>query len=147
MTLRTTTYAYDRGGRLTGVADPSSAYAYTYDNGDRLTGVDNLGTPGSPRVTLAYTYDADGNRTGTADNYNGQTSYSYDARDEVTRITQGQALGSGAAVAPKRVDLAYDAALRRTTLNRYADRAGTSVAIVTKGLSNNNSALSSCRIM
>jgi len=48
----------------------------------------------------------------------------HDPLGRVVRITQGAQPG-GRAVAPKRVDLAYDAAGQLTSLVRYADLAGT----------------------
>ena len=86
------TIAYDRAGRETSIKDAFSAYALTYDNADRLTGVDNNGTPGMPRVILTYGYDADGNRTGLDDNFNGLTSYTYDPRDLLNEPDKGSEL-------------------------------------------------------
>ena len=126
-TLRTITMTYDYGGRLTQVQDPDSKYAYTYDNADRLLTVDDNGTSSLPQVTLTYGYDPAGNRTSLDDSLGGRTSYTYDVRDELTTITQ-----SGSGVASKRVDFAYDAAMRRTTLTRYADTTGTTTVLVTK---------------
>ncbi|MFO0954225.1 MAG: hypothetical protein U0835_24320 [Isosphaeraceae bacterium] len=72
-------------------------------------------------------YDNAGNRTSLDDSLGGLTSYAYDARDELTQVTQ-----SGSGVSNKRVDLAYDAAFRRTTATRYSDLTGTTTVQVTK---------------
>ena len=125
-TLRTITIAYDAAGRVTDVQDPDSHYAYIYDSANRLLTVDDNGTASLPRVTLTYGYDPKGNRTSVDDSLGGLTSYTYDARDELATITQ-----SGTGVAPKRVDFAYDAASRRTTLTRYSDLAGTTPVLAT----------------
>jgi RHS repeat-associated protein len=117
-------YTYDAAGNLLSAIDNFSALVYTYDALNRPTSVDNTGTPGAPPVVLTYTYDAAGNVTQVADAINGQaaglTSYSYNALDQMTRITQ-----SGTGVAPKRVDLTYDPTGRFATIERYSDLGGT----------------------
>ena len=51
------TYSYDLGNRLTGVVDTASGtYTLGYDNFDRLT------SESGPEGSVAYAYDADGNR-------------------------------------------------------------------------------------
>lgn len=117
--------AYDTGGQLTSIADDFGAYAFTYDNLGRLTTEDNNGSPG-PRVVLAHTYDANSNRTklevdaqgGAAGDFTNDYVY-----DHLSRLTQAKQSGSG--VAEKRVDIAYNAAGQETTLQRYANAAGT----------------------
>src|SRR3954453_10399527 len=79
-----------------------------------------------PRVVLTYGYDAAGNRTSLADNFNGTTSYTYDERDELTSLTQ-----SGTGVAPERAVFASDAGGRRTSLTRYSDTAGMQTVLET----------------
>ncbi|MFD7540923.1 LamG-like jellyroll fold domain-containing protein [Streptomyces sp. NPDC059819] len=76
-TLASITYGYDKNGNVTskntsGVTGASSN-TYTYDQADRLTSWNN----GS--ATVAYGYDASGNRTQV-----GADVYTYDARDQLT---------------------------------------------------------------
>ena len=68
-------------------------------------------------------YDNSGDRASLADGQGGLTSYTYDVRDELTTVKQ-----SGTGVLAKRADFAYDTAGRMTTLTRYSDTTGTTVA-------------------
>jgi len=54
-------------------------------------------------------------------------SYSYDALNRVTQITQAQQTG-GNSVAAKRVNFAYNADGQYTSISRYADTTGTNLA-------------------
>ncbi|WP_435005384.1 RHS repeat domain-containing protein [Tundrisphaera lichenicola] len=120
----TMTLTYDAAGRQTQVQDNSSKYAYGYDNANRLITINDQGTTGLPQVTLTYGVDNVGNRTSLADTKGGVVTYTYNARDQLTTLTQ-----SGTGVSAERVDLAYDAALRMTTLTRYSDTAGTTAVM------------------
>jgi RHS repeat-associated protein len=120
------TMTYDYAGRLTQIQDNFSKYAYGYDNANRLTTIDDQGTTGLPQVTMTYGYDNVGNRTSLSDSQGGVVSYTYDARNELTTLTQ-----SGTGVSAERVDMIYDAGGRMTTLTRYSDTAGTSVVAKT----------------
>ncbi len=88
---RTTGYEYDAAGNVTQTTQPQGeTVSYTYDVLDRLTGID-YSTPysltdGVPPV--AYTYDANGNRTGMTDGA-GAVNYAYDVRDRLTSVTRG----------------------------------------------------------
>jgi RHS repeat-associated protein len=116
------TITYDSAGRETSVVDNNSHYAYGYDDANRLITVNDQGTAGLPQVTMTYGFDDVGNRTSLADTEGGVVSYTYDVRDELTTLTQ-----SGTSAAAERVDLAYDAGGRMTTLTRFSDTAGTAV--------------------
>lgn len=133
--LRTLTFEYDAASQLVAAADPTAAYEYTYDKLGRLTSETQDITGLTPLITLARTYDANGNRTqvaatiGSTADY--RTQYTFDNLNRVTRITQQDQPG-GNQVADKRFDFAYNAAGQTTSLNRYADLAGTeSVATTT----------------
>ncbi len=117
--LDTFTTAYDAAGRVASVGDANSQYAYGHDDANRLTSIDDLATPGLPRVVLTHGYDPAGHRTGLSDSLGGRYAYGYDARDELTSLSQTGTTGSG--VADERVQLAYDDANRMTSLTRYAD--------------------------
>jgi len=112
--LATYVYSYDNAGRVTSESDAEGVYSYTYDNSDELTGVKENGTP-----VGTYTYDLNGNRTGTGystgtdneqtaspgytytyDNAGNMTSatntstevtttYTYDYRNRLTEVTTG----------------------------------------------------------
>ncbi|WP_370623551.1 peroxidase family protein [cf. Phormidesmis sp. LEGE 11477] len=121
--VRNIDYTYDAASQLTAVSAPDSTYAYTYDAAGRLLSTDNAGTTGVPDVLLSYGYDAVNNRTSVTDfimgTQAGVESFTYDALDRVTRITQ-----SGNGVADKRIDLSYNAASQMTGLSRASDLAG-----------------------
>lgn len=119
-TGRVTTYVYDDAGSLRSAVDPDSSLTMAYDNLGRLLGVDNVGTPGAPRVVMTYSYDANGNTTQVQDSLGGVTEYGYDGMDRLVRVTQ-----SGTGVQPKRVDISYTPASLLAQLRRYSDLAGT----------------------
>lgn len=117
---RVTTYTYNTSGQLTGAIDPDSSIRIDYDNLGRQKSVDNEGTPGAPRVIIAYSYDANGNVTRVQDSLGGITDYSYDALDRLSRVTQ-----SGTDVNEKRVDITYDKASFLREMRRFSNLAGT----------------------
>jgi RHS repeat-associated protein len=118
------TYTYDQAGNLLGAKDDFSDVTFTYDANNRLKTVDNTGTPGAPDVVLTYSYDAAGNRLSTSSTINGSpgpvTASTYNALNEAVQITQ-----SGPGVSAKSVTLGYDANGNLSSLNRFADLAGT----------------------
>jgi RHS repeat-associated protein len=90
----TTTYSYDPMGNTLTRTDPNgvtSTWTYT-----PLGLAASLHYSGSAAHSVTYSYDADGNKTGTTD-ASGTSSYSYDAFDELTSATNGagQAVGYG----------------------------------------------------
>lgn len=124
---RISNYGYDDLGALLTASDPDSALTMTYDNLGHLRTVDNLGTPGAPRVVMTYSYDVNGNTTKVQDSLGGITDYSYDALDRLSRVTQ-----SGSGVQSKRVDMSYSPASLLTQLKRFSDLTGT------QGVANTN---------
>jgi RHS repeat-associated protein len=128
--VNTVTSAYDAASRLTSVSDNYSAYAYKYDTAGHLTETDNNGTATGLRVILTDTYDNIGRLTRVDSTVNGNWDladrYTYDSDSRVTKVEQfyGGPSGGGS-VAPKRVDLAYDALGRYTSITRYEDLSGT----------------------
>ena len=58
--LATYVYSYDNANRVTTQVNAEGTYTYTYDNANELTGVYKSGTQ-----TESYSYDLNGNRTGT----------------------------------------------------------------------------------
>ena len=117
---RVSTFGYDDMGALLAAADPDSSLTMVYDNLGRLQSVDNLGTPGAPRVILTYSHDANGNTSRVQDSIGGVADYSYDGLDRLTRVTQ-----SGSGVQPKRVDMSYTSASLLMQIKRYSDLTGT----------------------
>jgi RHS repeat-associated protein len=117
----TTAYDYDELDRLTRISYPdASVSVFEYDALSRLTAATNR--QGAVRFaydalsrlarttdvfgqTLAYAYDADGNRTSLSVNAAPYLSYQYDALNRLTRETDA----AGAAVT-----YSYDAASRQT---------------------------------
>ena len=58
--LATYVYSYDNANRVTTQVNAEGTYTYTYDNANELTGRDKGGTQ-----VESYSYDLNGNRTGT----------------------------------------------------------------------------------
>jgi len=100
-----TTYAYDEVSNLVQVDDPDSKLTMAYDAANRLISASTKGSPNQPNVTLAYTYDANGNRRSMTDSLTGTTNYTYDKLNRLTSITNP---------AKQTVSFAFDALNRRT---------------------------------
>lgn len=123
-------YSYDKASNQTAVVDKYSALTYSHDSRDRILSVDNLGTPNTPHVLLTYTYDDVSNPLTLTDTINGLTggtnSYTYDALNRLIKLTQ-----TGNGVSDKRVDFNYNAFGQSTSVNRYANLAGTQLVAAT----------------
>jgi len=113
-------YDYDAVGNLLEASDAFSHYVQTYDALHRLQTVDNGGTPNAPRVVLSYSYDAASNLINVHDDTGAVVTSRYDG---LNRLASRDWSGGGLDAA--RFDLVYDAAGRRTGLNRYSDLAAT----------------------
>lgn len=126
-------YSYDKASNLTALADFFSSLSWAYDSRDRVITESNSGTPGAPVVQLAYAYDAASNVLSVNDTINGTagaaTSYLYDALNRMRRISQTD--NGGLSVADKRVDIAYNGIGQFTSINRYADLAGSLLVVGT----------------
>ncbi|HEX4000854.1 MAG TPA: hypothetical protein VHX65_20065 [Pirellulales bacterium] len=111
----TVNYTYTSDGDVHTASDNYSDYTYTYDALDRLATTSNAGTPGGvPTVVLTNAYDHDGNRTSLSSTIAGHAdfinTYTYDADDRETFVTQQGASGSGGdAVAYKQGYFNYNA--------------------------------------
>jgi len=110
-------------------SDPDAVYSYTYWDDGRVKAIGVQSINGSPHVGLFNYYDLEGRRTaltvyllpaGQADLVN---EYSYDNLGDMTRVKQHG--NGGASVAPKRADFAWNLAGEMTSIQRYADVAGT----------------------
>ena len=127
-TVRTISYAYDAANQLTSVSDPAAEYGFEFDDLGRAVEVTAEITGLTPIVTLAQSFDAAGRRTQAAFAIGASNdlvnSYTFDNLGRMTRVEQSGPQ-SGNAVAPKRVDFAYDAAGQWNTITRYANVAGT----------------------
>lgn len=99
------TYTYNTPGWQTSRVDPSGTTTYTYDPLGRLASRVHSGT----NITVAYGFDRTGNiatETTTVPGVTGKTTtYTYDPRNLVTRMTLANGL---------LVDFTYDTAGRRT---------------------------------
>jgi YD repeat-containing protein len=99
----TWTYAYDDVGNRISMTDANGAVTnYVYDDAGRLTTIDYPGTS----IDVSFTYDNGGRRLTMTDGL-GTTTWTYDARNQVTTITDPF---------NKTVDYAYDAAGNRTAI-------------------------------
>ena len=129
--LDTITRTYDAGDRLTSIADGDSSLTYTLDALALMTAVSNAGTTDVPTVVLTDTLDNAGRATAQSAVVNGVadylTTWTRDAIGRVTSVTQ-QGQAGGTAVSDKRVDFAYDAAGRLSTVDRY-ESLGTTAAV------------------
>jgi len=83
------TRTYDAAGRLLSSANSASTSSYTYDNGNQMLSETqtnaNIGTP----WTLAYGYNADGNRTGVTYPSGTAVTYGYTNRNQINAIAVG----------------------------------------------------------
>lgn len=136
---RTTSYAYDTGGNLTGVTPPAPLGAtsivpdglsrtssvtdgkaqvtsYTYDAYDRVTKVTFAGdtTCSSTATCTTYTYDANGNLTGRTD-ASGTTTITYDRRNRPTTKASPGTFGN-ACSGFTQMRFAYDASGNLTSV-------------------------------
>ena len=104
--------AYDAANEVTSIGDSFSAYALGYNGDGQVLTIDNAGTPNVPHVLLTSTLDAAGDRTSLSATINGTAdflnNYAYDADQRLTMVQQQQQTG-GNGVAPKEIDLAYNA--------------------------------------
>lgn len=83
---RTQTWSYDALGRLTMRALPTGqAITFAYDTANRLT----TATTTNPATTIAFTYDAAGQRT-TMTDATGTTNYAYDKNGRITMLAAPQ---------------------------------------------------------
>ena len=132
--VNTLTYTWNTASRLFTAGDQFSKYTYTYLATGQVATVTNSGTPGVPVVLLTNAYDLLGRRTeikatvGGANDF--RTNYQYNARGDVTQITQQQQ-ATTRPVAPQRVDFRYNLAGERFEIVRSADLAGTQVVATT----------------
>jgi len=82
------TFSYDAAGRRTQMMQPNGiTTVYSYDNANRITSIVATRNSDSAVVSsVAYTYDAAGNRTSMTD-WEGTHNYTY---DDLHRLTQAQ---------------------------------------------------------
>ncbi len=99
---------YDTAGRLGTLSSSVSALSYTYDDANHLLSeTQDLNAPlDLAPLTVGYSYDVDGNRSGMAYPGGGTVSYGYTARNQVSAITAG--------TPPPLATFSYDAGGRRT---------------------------------
>jgi RHS repeat-associated protein len=123
--VRTLSFTYDATGNMLTANDPDSSYTFVYDALGRQTVADNAGTPKVSHVLLTYGYDAQGNVRSVSDNFGVTVGSTYNNRNLLqTRSWFDAIQNAGSAdVDPLRVDFQYDAAGRKTQLDRYRDLA------------------------
>src|SRR5581483_3318499 len=81
--VQTRTFGYDEAGNRVSAANPAGSYALTYDKLDRPV------TVSAPYgLSLAFQYDANGNRISVTDNKGGVQTSTYDALDRLTAREQ-----------------------------------------------------------
>jgi RHS repeat-associated protein len=97
----TTTYSYDKAGRLLTAGDATNGtITNSYD------GFDNLTSQSQPAGTISYTYDAGNRRTSMTPGTGPKITYTYDAAGRPTAVTTG----------PSTATLSYDNAGRLTNI-------------------------------
>jgi len=119
--LDTILYQRDSAGRITLESDNLSSVVYVYNDAGQITST-TQSSLGGPTVTLTYQYDTGERRTQMAATIDGVADfvedYGYDAEGRVVSVLRHGVAG-GNAVAEQRLELAYDAAGRLTSLDRY----------------------------
>jgi RHS repeat-associated protein len=130
-------FSYDVLGGMAAAQNSAAAYQFQYDTVGHVTNENIVLAGMSGGVTLASTYDFNGNRKtlsatvgdtvsngtfsgGTADFAN---TYSYDTLGDLTNIAQAGENG----VTPKGVDLTYDADQRVSTIDAWQNATPTQV--------------------
>ena len=116
-------YSYDALGFLAEANDNFSSVAFTRDTLNRAEQIRTAGPNGVPTSLLNYTFDSVGNiltQTDTINSVVGATTTSaFDSLNRVTQLVQ-----TGAGIAAKRVNIAYNALGQTTSLARFADSDG-----------------------
>lgn len=116
-------YSYDALGFLAEANDNFSSVVFTRDKLNRTEQIRTAGPNGVPTSLLNYTFDAVGNiltQTDTINSVVGATTTSaFDSLNRVTQLVQ-----TGAGIAAKRVNIAYNALGQTTSLARFADSDG-----------------------
>ena len=107
-------YGYDTNGALTAASNGNGAYTFTRDRLERVTA-----TTQPFGVSMAMSYDADGNRLTLTDSLGGSQSSTYDGLDRLTSRTQ-----TAPGVQGVRAAWGYDAAGDVATLTRSVQAAG-----------------------
>jgi RHS repeat-associated protein len=119
---RVLSFDYDAADQLTAAEDPAASYAYVYDNLGRVTQQTQDLAGLTPNVVLNQAFDAASNRTEISAtigaNADFKNTYAYDNLNRMTQVIQ-QSQSGGNAVAPKRIDFAYNAAGQFTQIDRY----------------------------
>ncbi len=114
----TQTYSYDRTGNMLTAQDGDSKLTFTYDLLGQMLSADNAGTTNVPRVRLSYGYDAAGNRTRVADNFNVSVDSTYDNRNQLQQRSW-TGLGAGGTVSA-RVGMSYNELGQLSELTRFS---------------------------
>ena len=126
--IHTFSYTYDADGELLTASDPAASYAYSYDAMGRITTITENIAGLAPTIVLSQQFDLDGNRTQFSstigDSADFLDSYTYNALNEMTQVSQSGVSG-GDAVAAKLVNFSYNADGQFSSISRYADLAGT----------------------
>ena len=131
-------YGYDGEDNLTSASDIdpqtdanlSPSYSMSYDGSGNMLSqtISNLPGLSGLDVTLGQTFDYDNNRltlrTTVGGTFDLENIYSYNSLGELAQVEQTNQFG-GDSVTPERADFAYDADGRLSTIDRYADTAGT----------------------
>jgi RHS repeat-associated protein len=101
------TKTYDAAGRVLSVSNSVATSTFTYDAANQMLSESITISGLSGAKTVAYTYDADGNRASLTDPNGSVIAYSYTARGQVASIV--------ADGPPPLATFAYDVAGRRTS--------------------------------
>ena len=101
------TKTYDAAGRVLSISNSVATSTFTYDAANQMLSESITISGLTGAKTVAYTYDADGNRASLTDPNGSVIAYSYTARGQVASIV--------ADGPPPLATFAYDAAGRRTS--------------------------------
>ena len=113
--VQTQTFGYDAAGYLVSANDPDGNYTIGRDALNRASAV---ATPGG--VTLAFAFDAAGNRTSVSDSTGGVQTSTFDLANRLMSRSLDAPTGGDL-----RVDFTYTDRDERKSMTRFSDLAGT----------------------
>lgn len=110
------TFGYDAVGNLVAASDSTSTLTFSYDVEDQIRTVVSEGPDLYPTVVLEYEYDAEGNRTRTADSLGFVVDSTLDSRNRLVERSWTRQDGTGAGVSVE-----YDARGLPALVSRFSD--------------------------
>jgi RHS repeat-associated protein len=82
----TVSYVYDKAGQVSTLTNSATALSFVYDAANRLIQARTSTSGVQPNTTIAYTYDANGQRRTRTDPSGDVTNYTFDALSRLTSL-------------------------------------------------------------